>query len=239
MTVAKKKPEASSESKIPQRTPRGETTNPYSIRNRKYKNRITEDVKIKYKNAKQWLLENPKSRPKDACAKFEMSLTSFFKAKKILDLKTKDTKVKKDVTKKQTVKKEAPKWERWKFTEATIEKCKKAIQKQDEDASLSNGDIVSMFGISKASYYAYRKSIGLVNYRMPIKKNQIVPLAPAVTPAVKTAKTPKVPKTPKVQTIRYIPEDKFPDEPTSKRQGMVVVGDIDFITEFAKKLREM
>lgn len=207
--------------------------NPRSIANKKYDGKIQDEIKEKYLKASQWLIKNPKLKSKDACEKFGISPTSFFKARRILgdnepkpDVKKREYK-KRDIKEAKKIMKKEPqkKWQTWQFTEDTAQKCKQAIAKQEEDPSLSNGDITEMFGISKASYYAYRRSLGLISNRMPVKKTKQL-------------------ATTRVQTIRYIPEEKEqiidvnPVKTNSKKQGMVVVGDVDFLTEFARKLRE-
>jgi ACT domain-containing protein len=204
-----------------------------TVSNRQYYNKIQPEIEKNYYKVKEYLKAHPNARPRDVCPKFEISTTSYYKAKRILgDIKTpmRETtkKPKKAIQKKRA-------WQNWTFTPATEEKCRKGIELQRKDPTISNGDIAKKFGISKSSYYAYRCSIGIVDNakskgqkpRMPIKKTRS-----------------KKERAVAVQTIHYVPDEpKRPEKSLMeivtkpKKQGMVIVGDVDFLAEFARKLQ--
>jgi len=202
-----------------------------TVANRQYYSKIQPEIEKNYYKVKEYLKQNPDLHVRDACPKFDISITSYYKAKRILgDIKTPMREKTKNP--KKTSQKRA--WQNWTFTSETVAKCEKAVEFQKKDPSLSNGDVAKKFGISKSSYYAYRCSVGLVENakskgqkpRMPIKKT-------------KTKE-----RTVAVQTIHYVPDEpKRPEKSLMeiiakpKKQGMVIVGDVDFLAEFARKLQ--
>jgi len=211
-------------------------------KNRKYYyQRIQPETEKKYYKVNKYLKQHPNLQIKDICPKFDMSTTSYYKANRMLKENDLEIKTPMKETKTPTMKttNTKPSWQDWSFTPATEEKCRKGVELQMKDPSLSNGDIAKKFGISKSSYYAYRSSIGLVDKnkgkrQMPIKKPQM--------PIKKTRS--KKERAVAVQTIHYVPDEpKKPEKSLMeivtkpKKHGMVIVGDVDFLAEFARKLQ--
>lgn len=192
-----------------------------TLKNRKYANTLQPVTKERYLEAREYWKKNPDMAAPQLCEKFGISLTSFFKARRILG----DTKVMKKINKTDK-RKEVISGRNWDFAEDTIRKCKVGVEIQERDPSLTMGQISDKIGVSKSTFYAYRKALGIIDpniKRLPSLK---------VKQKVEKQKTKALVPIPRVETIHYV-EEPIVSKP--KKQGLIVMGDADFLIEFAKK----